>query len=135
MEKFSQTNKTSRIVGWILSAVVILFCLFDSFGKFAKPEAVVKGTMDLGYPESTITTIGVILLICIVLYAIPRTALLGAVLLTGYMGGAIATHVRIQNPLFSHILFPLYLGILFWWGLYLRSEKLRRLVKNKPLRS
>lgn len=130
MEELNQPNKTSRIIGWILSIIVILFMLFDVFGKFAKPEAVIKGTMDLGYPESSITLLGIILLICTLLYVFPKTALLGAVLLTGYLGGAVATHIRVENPLFTHILFPVYLGILLWLGLYLRSTKLRRLVKT-----
>lgn len=130
MEELNQPNKTSRIIGWILSIIVILFMLFDVFGKFAKPEAVIKGTMDLGYPESSITLLGIILLICTLLYVFPKTALLGAVLLTGYLGGAVATHIRVENPLFTHILFPVYLGILLWLGLYLRSPKLRRLVKT-----
>jgi len=130
MENRSNIGKTSRIIGWVLSILVILFCFFDAFGKFVKPEMVIKGTMDLGYPESSITLLGIILLICTVLYTIPKTTLLGAVLLTGYLGGAIATHIRVENPLFSHILFPFYLGILLWLGLYLRSEKLRKLVKG-----
>jgi hypothetical protein len=130
MESTINNNKTSRIIGWVLSIIIILFLLFDAYGKLTKPDMVVKGTMDLGYPENVITPIGIILLVCTVLYAIPKSALLGAVLLTGYMGGAIATHIRVENPLFSHILFPVYLAILFWLGLYLRSDKLRRLVKN-----
>lgn len=130
MENTTNISKTSRIIGWALSILVILFLLFDVFGKFMKPEVVVKGTMDLGYPESTITLLGIILLICTLLYAFPKTAILGAVLLTGYMGGAIATHIRVENPLFTHILSPVYMAIFFWGGLYLRSMKLRRLVRN-----
>lgn len=123
-------NKTSRIIGWILSILAMLFLLFDAFGKFTKPEAVIKGTTDLGYPVSSITLLGAILLICTILYAIPKTSLLGAVLLTGYMGGAIATQIRVENPLFTYILVPVYLGIILWLGLYLRSTKLRGLIKN-----
>jgi hypothetical protein len=108
----------------------MLFLLFDAFGKFIKPEAVIKGTTDLGYPVSSITLLGAILLICTILYAIPKTSLLGAVLLTGYMGGAIATQIRVENPLFTYILVPIYLGIILWLGLYLRSTKLRGLIKN-----
>lgn len=129
MENASNISKTSRIIGWVLSGIVILFLLFDAFGKFAKPGMVVKGTMELGYPESMITPIGIILLVCTLFYAIPKTALLGAVLLTGYLGGAVATHIRVENPLFTHILFPVYMGILLWLGVYLRSGKLRRLMK------
>lgn len=123
-------NKTSRIIGWILSILAMLFLLFDAFGKFTKPEAVIKGTTNLGYPVSSITLLGAILLICTILYAIPKTSLLGAVLLTGYMGGAIATQIRVENPLFTYILVPVYLGIILWLGLYLRSTKLRGLIKN-----
>lgn len=123
-------NKTSRIIGWILSILVMLFLLFDAFGKFTKPEAVIKGTTDLGYPVSSITLLGAILLICTILYAIPKTSLLGAVLLTGYMGGAIATQIRVENPLFTYILVPVYLSIILWLGLYLGSTKLRGLIKN-----
>ena len=132
MEQIAHPNKTGRIIGWVLSIIVILFLLFDVFGKFAQPEEVIKGTMDLGYPQSSITLLGTLLLICTLLYAFPKTALLGAVLLTAYLGGAVATHVRVENPLFSHILFPVYLGILLWLGLYLRSIKLQRLVKGEP---
>lgn len=130
MENTINISKTSRIIGWALSILVILFMLFDVFGKFSKPDEVIKGTMDLGYPESSITLLGIILLICTLLYAFPKTALLGAVLLTGYLGGAVATHIRVENPLFTHILFPVYLGILLWLGLYLRSIKLRRLITD-----
>lgn len=129
MENPTNISKANRITGWVFSAIVILFCLFDAFGKFAKPEAVIKGTVDLGYPETMITPIGIILLVCTILYALPKTSLLGAVLLTGYLGGAVATHLRVENPLFTHILFPVYLGILLWGGLYLRSPKLRALLR------
>src|SRR5699024_9995023 len=127
--KSSNISKTSRTIGWVLSIIVILFMLFDVFGKFTQPDAVVQGTMNLGYPASSITLLGIILLICTILYAIPNTNLLGAVLMTGYLGGAVATHIRVSNPLFTHILFPVYLGILLWLGLYLRSVKLRNLLK------
>lgn len=128
----SQVSKgrlwTSRIMG----GLVILFMLFDSIFKFIKPAEVVQGTVDLGYQEHHIPVIGALGLISIVLYALPRTAFFGAVLLTGYFGGAIATHVRLDNPLFSHVLFPVYLAILAWGALWLRSERLRELF---PLRS
>ncbi len=131
MEQSHQPGKGARITGWVLSGIVILFCLFDSFGKFAKPEAVIEGTRQFGYPEHLITPIGIMLLVCTVLYSIPRTALLGAVLLTGYLGGAVASNVRVENPLFSHTLFSVYFAIIAWLGLYLRSGKLRRLVSNR----
>jgi DoxX-like family len=85
--------------------------------KLMKPGPVVKATVELGYPESVIMGLGIVLLVCVILYVVPRTAVLGAILLTGYLGGAIATHVRVGNPLFSHVLFPVYLGVLIWGGL------------------
>jgi|SRR5690606_34515735 len=114
--------------GYILSGIAVLFLLFDSIGKLSKPAVVIEGTLELGYPESTITGIGVTLLICTLLYIWPRTAILGAILLTGFLGGAVATHVRVGNPIFSHMLFPVYLGIFIWGGLYLRDQAVRRLI-------
>jgi hypothetical protein len=135
METATQLVPVSKGKLWtarVLSGMVILFLLADSVGKFVKPEAVVKGTLELGYPESTILPIGITLLVCTILYAIPKTAVLGAILLTGYLGGAVATQVRVGNPVFSHILFPVYLGVFLWAGLYLRDEQLRGLI---PFRS
>jgi hypothetical protein len=118
--------------GYILSGLPALFLLLDALGKLIKPQAVIEGTLELGYQESVILPLGIVLLICTVIYIIPRTAVLGAILLTGYLGGAVATHVRIGSPLFSHKLFPVYLGMMIWLGLYLRDRRLRALV---PLRS
>ena len=115
----------------IMSGLPALFLLVDAVGKLVRPAPVVEGTLQLGYPESVILGLGIVLLACTVLYIIPRTAILGAILLTGYLGGAVATHVRVGSPLFSHILFPVYLGVLIWGGLYLRDERLRALF---PLR-
>ena len=114
--------------GYIVSALPVLFLLVDALGKFIKPEQVVTGTVDLGYQESVIVPLGVLLLICTVLYIIPLTSVLGAVLLTGYLGGAVATHVRIGNPLLTHQLFPVYLGALLWLGLYLRDARVRSIL-------
>jgi len=118
--------------GRIISALAILFLLFDSSGKLLKLAPVVEGTVQLGYPESAILGIGIVELVCLALYVIPRTSIFGAVLLTGFLGGAVATHVRLGNPLFSHVLFPIYLGALVWGGLFLLDGRLRTLV---PLRS
>ena len=120
-------NKLSW-AGYIVSALQALFLLLDALGKLFKPEPVVTGTLDLGYQESVIVPLGVLLLVCTVLYIIPKTSVLGAILLTGYLGGAVATHVRLTNPLFTHQLFPVYLGALLWLGLYLRDARLRRLL-------
>ena len=114
-----------------MSAVPALFLFIDGVGKLVKPAPVVEGTIQLGYPESVLLGLGIVLLTCTVLYVIPRTAVLGAILLTGYLGGAIATHVRVGSPLFSHILFPAYVAVLIWGGLYMRDERLRALI---PLR-
>jgi hypothetical protein len=118
--------------GRILSALPVLFLLTDGVMKLLKPAPVVETTARLGYPASTLTGLGILLILCTLLYVIPRTSILGAILLTGYLGGAVATHVRVGDPLFSHALFPTYLGILLWGGLYLREERLRALI---PLRS
>ena len=117
--------------GIVISAVPTLFLLMDAVGKLIKPEAVVIATVELGYPESVILPLGIVLLICTVLYAIPKTSVLGAILLTGYLGGAIATHVRIGSPLFTHTLFPIYLGIMIWLGLYLRDVRIREFIPLK----
>lgn len=127
----NNNSKTPAVTGWIISGLLILFFLWDAFGKFSKPEIVVKTTVKLGYPESVITPLGIVLLICTILYAIPRTAFIGAVLLTGYLGGAVATHLRVSAPLFSNTLFPVYFGILVWLGLYLRNAGFKRFLTGK----
>ncbi|PYI55602.1 DoxX family protein [Paenibacillus flagellatus] len=116
---------------WIMSGLTILFMLFDSVGKFMKPDVVVEGTVSLGYAEHHIVLIGVLGLLSTILYAIPRTSLLGVVLMTGFFGGVVATHVRMDAPLFTHTLFPVYLAVLAWGGLWLRDERVRSLF---PLR-
>lgn len=115
---------TARIMGWL----VILFMLMDSIFKFIQPEEVVQGTLELGYAEHHIAIIGALGLLSVLLYTFPRTSILGAVLLTGYWGGAIATHLRLDNPLFSHILFPVFLAILAWGAIWLRDERIRNLI-------
>jgi hypothetical protein len=124
----------ARLLGRVLSGLVILFMLFDGAIKLV-PWPIVTETMDrMGYgsSESLARSLGAITLVCTVLYAIPPTSILGAILLTGYLGGAMASHVRIGSPLFSHILFGFYLGVMVWGGLWLRDRKLRALM---PLRS
>lgn len=129
--KSDQTPSRKMVItGWIISAIPILLLLADGVGKLLKPEQVIQSTIELGYPESTLTGIGLVLLFCTVVYAVPRFSVVGAVLLTGYLGGAVATHVRLGNPLFSHVLFPVYIGIFVWAGLYLRHEPLRKLLTN-----
>ena len=119
---------SSRIwAGRILGALPTLFLLVDGGMKLFKPPVVVQITLELGYPESAIVGIGVVLLIATILYVIPRTAVLGAILLTGYLGGAVATHVRVSGPLFN-IVFPVVFGCMLWGGLWLRHNNLRRLI-------
>ncbi len=130
----SQTALVSKKALWagrIVSALPVLFLLMDGVMKLFKPAVVVDATVKLGYTETTIVPLGIVLLACTVLYVVPQTSVLGAILLTGYLGGAVATHTRVGDPLFSHVLFPTYLGTLIWLGLYLRDARLRALV---PLR-
>jgi DoxX-like family len=124
-------SKTRLWAGRIMSWLPALFLLVDGVMKLIKPAAVVEATVKLGYPESVILGLGVVLLVCTLLYLIPRTCVLGAILLTGYLGGAVATHVRVGEGWFS-ILFPVIFGALLWGGLYLRDERLRQLI---PLRA
>lgn len=125
------SSKTTRRAGAIMAGSAILFLLFDSLGKLIMVPQVLEGSAQLGYPESSVRVIGTVLLICVILYAVPRTSVFGAILLTGYLGGAVATHLRVGNPLLTHILFPIYLGGLIWGGLLLRENRLRALF---PLR-
>jgi hypothetical protein len=125
-----QRSKKRQWAGLIISALPTLFLLMDGIMKLVRPAIVVATTVQLGYPASVILPLGIVLLVCTVLYVIPRTAVLGAILLTGYLGGAVATHVRVGEGLFP-IVFPIVLGVLIWIGLYLRDDRLRALV---PLR-
>ena len=113
--------------GRILSGLPALFLLIDGIMKLIKPDFVVQATVQLGYPEGVIVGLGVVLTSCTAVYLISRTAVLGAILLTGYLGGAVATHVRVGSDWFS-ILFPIMLGVLLWGGLWLRDYHLRCLV-------
>ncbi len=120
----TQRTWTARIV----MAVPVLFLLFDATIKLVKIQAVTDAMAALGYPDGLARVFGVLLLLLVVLYLIPRTSVLGALLLTGYLGGAVATHVRVEHPVFSHTLFPVYVALLLWGGLWLRSEQLRKLI-------
>jgi hypothetical protein len=114
--------------GRTLSALAVLFLLFDATVKLLQLPVAVEGTKKIGYPGNIVFILGVIQLVCLIAYLIPRTAVLGAILWTGYLGGAVATHVRVADPLFSHILFPTYIAALLWGGLWLREQRLRALV-------
>jgi hypothetical protein len=126
--------RRSYWAGWAMSGLVIAFLLLDATMKLLALPVVLQASAGLGFPASAAMAreLGVILLLCTLLYATPRTAVLGAILVTGYLGGAVAAKVRIDAPLFSHILFGVYLGLLAWGGLYLRDPRLRALL---PLRA
>ena len=115
-------------LGRILTGIAVLFLVVDMSFKLFATEAAVQGTTDLGWPAHHLLTIGLIELACLIVYLIPRTAPLGAILWTGYLGGAIATHLRLDNPLLSHTLFPIYVAALLWGGLYLRDARVRGIV-------
>jgi hypothetical protein len=115
-------------IGRTLSALAILFLSFDTIVKVLRLPVAIDGTTQLGYPESSVFVIGIIQLVCLVLYVIPQTSVFGAILFTGYLGGAIATHLRIGSPLFTHILFPIYVAVLIWGGLYAREPRLRAVI-------
>ena len=123
-----QSSKTHIIIGRVLSGIAIAFLTFDSVGKLLRVQPVVEGTAELGYPVSVIVPLGIVLLSCVLIYAVPRTSVIGAMLLTGYLGGAVATHVRVSNPLLSHTLFPIYVAVFVWAGLVLRDARLRILL-------
>jgi hypothetical protein len=124
----SSPGRARRWTGRVLTALVSAFLLFDVTLKLLHPPMVVEGTAKLGYPESSILVTAVLLLGCTVLHLVPRTAVLGAVLLTGYLGGAVATHLRVGDPLWSHTVFPVYVGVLIWAGLLLRRSSLAPLL-------
>jgi hypothetical protein len=137
-EKFMQASpaaarvsKTFLWTGRVVSVLAALFLLFDGISKLFKPAFVVEATIRLGYSEDVIVGLGVVLTASTLLYLIPQTSVLGAILLTGYLGGAVATHVRVGDPIFP-ILFPIIFGGLIWGGLYLRDQRLRTLI---PLRN
>lgn len=122
-------SAAARRAGRVVTAIPALFLAFDGAIKFTRIPAIAEATLQLGWQPSVAPALGVVLLSCLALYLWPRTAVLGAVLLTGYLGGAVATHVRVANPLFSHVLFPTYLGALLWLGLWLRDARVRALVQ------
>jgi hypothetical protein len=115
----------------VLTGLAVAFLLFDAGMKVLRLTPAVEGTLALGFPATSVLGIGLLELACIIFYVTPRTSVLGAVLLTGYFGGAVASQVRVGNPLFSHILFPTYIAALVWAGLYLRDGRLRMLVLNR----
>lgn len=127
-----EVSKTARWSGRVLSGLGAAFLAFDAALKLLSVPEALEGTQHLGWPADALFGLGVVQAVCLALYLIPRTAVLGAVLWTGYLGGAIATHVRIDNPLFTHVLFPIYVAAFLWLGLWLRDLRLRALL---PLRA
>ena len=132
MQASDQPAPVSKKTPWsgiVVSALPALFLLIDGAMKLAKPSFVVEATVQLGYPESVILGLGIVLTACTIIYVIPRTAVLGAILLTGYLGGAVATHVRAGAGAFP-ILFPVIIGALLWGGLFLRDERISKHLKT-----
>ena len=127
----AQVSKAKLWTARIMGGLVIAFMLMDSIFKLIPNDVVTAGTVELGYQAHHIPVMGVLGFISILLFAIPRTQILGVILLTGYFGGAIATHLRLDNPLFSHILFPTYLAVLAWGSLWLKNETVRKLIAGK----
>ena len=126
-------SKKGLWAGRLMSGLVVAFLAIDVVIKFLRPapSPVVETFAHVGWPLSLAPVLGTILLASTALYILPKTSVLGAILLTGYLGGAVATQLRAGDPLFSHVLFPTYLGVLLWGGLYLREDRLRALI---PLR-
>jgi hypothetical protein len=127
----ASVSKGQLWAGRILSSLTVVFMLFDAIIHVMKPAPVVEGFANMGFPLSTAVPLGIIELVCIALYVIPRTSVFGAILLTGYLGGAIATQVRVGAPLLSTTLFPIYVALFLWGGLYFRDDRVRALI---PLR-
>ena len=130
MQRIDRPVPISNAMLWggrALSFLPAAFLLVDGVMKLVQPPVVVQTTAQLGYPESIILDLGLVLLGCTILYLIPRTCVLGAILLTGYLGGAVATHVRVGGPAFS-VIFPVILGAMLWGGLYLRDRRVAVLI-------
>ncbi len=126
-------HQGSYWAGWVLSGLAVAFLLLDATMKLLAMPIAVETSGALGFSGAAMTRgVGALLLVCTLLYVAPRTAVLGAILLTGFLGGAVATHVRVGSPLFTHVLFGVYLGVIVWGGLYLRDPRLRKLF---PLRA
>ena len=129
MQRTAGTTAATRI-GRVIGTVAVAFLIVDALGKLLSVQPVIEGTARLGYDTDVVFGLGVTLSSCLLLYLFPRTSVLGAMLLTGYLGGAVATHVRMGSPLFTHVLFPAYLGALLWGSLVLRDARLRALISR-----
>lgn len=118
-------SKKAVWAGRALSGLAVLFLIFDASVKVLKSPFAIEATTQLGYPESVVVTLGLIEIACLIVYLIPNTSVLGTILWTGYLGGAVATHVRVASPLFTHTLVPIYVAALLWLGLWLRDNRVR----------
>ena len=127
-DQTAPASKTALWAGRIASALVVMFLIFDGVIKLMEIGPVLESFAELGYPASQARGIGILVLACCLLYAIPRTSVLGAILVTGLLGGAITSHVRVGDPVFSHVLFGAYIGVFAWGGLFLRDVRLRALL-------
>jgi hypothetical protein len=128
-------TRAARWVSRIVAGLAVAFLTFDAVLKVFLVGPAVKGSAELGFTPSSVFTIGMIEVVLLALYLVPRTAPIGAVLWTGYLGGAIVTHLRIGNPLFSHTLFPIYVAVFLWLPLFLRDSRVRALVLSRPQRA
>jgi len=126
----SVPSRAAVRTGTVISVLAGLFLLFDASVKLLRLPSVVEATVHLGFPAHTVQVMGTLLLVSLVVYAIPRTSVFGAVLITGYLGGAVCANVRVDAPLFGYVLFPVYVAVLVWLGLYLRNSALRQLVRT-----
>lgn len=121
----------ARWTGRVLSGIAVVFMLFDSAVKIVQAQAAMQGTVQLGYSANLVRPLGFVVLACVIVYVIPRTAVLGAVLFTAYLGGAVATQVRVGSPWATNILAPVYVAVLLWGGLYLRDGRVRALLSRE----
>ena len=128
LERRPRVTARARRIGAVVTALPALFLVVDALVKVLGLAAATEATAQLGWSEPLLLPLGVLELVCLALYLLPQTAILGAILWTGYLGGAVATHVRIGNPMLSHALFPVYVGALLWLGLWLRDARLRALL-------
>jgi DoxX-like family len=120
-------SRAAKITGWVLTGLAVAFLTFDTVLKLTQNSAAIESSAELGFNASDVLRFGILELVLLIAYVFPRTSILGAVLWTGYLGGAIAIHTRLGNPLFSHILFPTYVGSMLWGGLWLRETRLQAL--------
>ena len=127
----SRPSRRAVVAGRILTGIVALLLTLDAGIKLVRAKAAVEGSAQLGFTPDQVFVIGVIAAVCLVVYLIPRTAPLGAVLWTGYFGGAIVTHLRVGDPLFSHVLFPIYVSTLIWASVYLRDPRVRAVLGKR----